>query len=180
MSSETTAVETTVASTTTPVAEAPKTKVAKKAPVTKTAKVAKTVKTAKTTKKVAKKVAKAAPAKAKVAKESSKPATSAVEYGIEKSHDLPWSDKKVAVLKALKSLKAFSAMDAASTKAIAEKAGVKNRDARHYCYHAKAGGLVNVAEVEGVAGYSFYLTAKGVKLDPSAEFKAQQAAKAAK
>lgn len=113
------------------------------------------------------------------ATKAAKPATKG-ESGVERSKDLPWSDKKVAIIKALKALKATSATTAVSGAKIAEKADVTSRDVRHYCYHAKAGGLVELAEVEGVAGYSFYLTAKGAKLDPVKAQKDEQAAKSAK
>lgn len=115
------------------------------------------------------------PAK-KVAKKTS--GTAPAEYGAVKAHDVPWNEKKVTVFKALKGLRATSRQTAVGSAAIAEKGGsITERDARHYCYHAHAAGLVDFVEVEGTRGYQFYLTVKGQKLDPSAEFKAQQAAK---
>lgn len=94
--------------------------------------------------------------------------------GIERDHDLPWNDKKVAIIKALKSLKAFGASSAVSAQDIAKQAKVTNRDVRHYCYHAKVSGLTGVAKTEDVRGYSFHLTAKGAKCDPVAEAKSQK------
>jgi ribosomal protein L7/L12 len=119
----------------------------------------------------AKKAAPKAKPKKAAPKENAK---TTIEYGIEKSHDVPWNDKKVAVIKALKSLKAFGAADARSAKDIAEKASLSTHDVRHYCYHAKVSGLTGVADIEGIRGYAFYLTAKGQKCDPAAELKSQQ------
>jgi len=97
------------------------------------------------------------------------------EYGAEKVADLPWSEKKVKILKALKKL------GEATSNEIAAKAGLNPKDARHYCYHAAAGGLVKFDSHEGEENrYYFQLTAKGQKTDFDAELKAQQAAKAAK
>lgn len=115
----------------------------------------------------------------KTSKKSSKAAAKksdrVIEMGAEKTHDVPWSEKKVKVLTALRKLG-----EATSTQ-IAEKAGVTQRDARHYCYHAAAGGIAKFEHVEGEENkWYFKLTAKGEKMDFAAEFKAQQAAKAAK
>jgi hypothetical protein len=90
---------------------------------------------------------------------------------------LPWHDKKVAVFKALKKAGAVSASTAKAALEIAKLAGCTPRDVLHYVYHAKAARLADVAEVEGIRGYAFHLTAKGAKLDPVAEQKAEQAAK---
>jgi len=95
-------------------------------------------------------------------------------YGIERDHDLPWGETKVVVFKALRALGAKGATNARSAQEIAEKAGVTPRDVRHYCYHGRAGGLTDVAEIEGMRGYGFYLTAKGAKVNPDKEAKAQQ------
>ena len=141
--------------------------------------------TATTTRKATttKKAVKKAPAKKKGVK-ATKKATAAkkapagdAQYGVERDHDLPWNEKKVAVFKALKGLKATTAETACSALKVAEKANVTARDVRHYCYHAMASGLVNVADMQGVKGYAFYLTAKGVKVDPAAELKARKASK---
>lgn len=101
------------------------------------------------------------------------------QFGIERDHDLPWGDKKVALFKALKALKATSEGTAKNVAEIVGKAGdaLDARSVRHYGYHAKAGGLIEVVKVEGVAGYSFYLTAAGAKVNPDAELKAQAKAK---
>lgn len=109
------------------------------------------------------------------------------QYGINRDHDLPWNDKKVAVFKALKSLKAVGKTNAVSAKSVAEKIG-DDFDAtpakaaaavRHYCYHAKAAGLIDAEEgVEGIKGYAFYLTQKGAAVDPVKAHKEQEATKA--
>lgn len=105
------------------------------------------------------------------------------EYGTERSNDLPWNNKKVSIFVALKQLKAISgAMSAVSAKAVAAKATdgkvkISTRDVRHYCYHAKVSGLVGLAEVEDIRGYGFFLTAKGVGLNPTGERKEQDASK---
>lgn len=139
----------------------------KKVPTTKTA----TKATKKATKTVTKKVVKGPAAKANAA-----PA----EHGSERSHDLPWCDKKVTLFKTLKQLKALDAASAVSAKQVVEKSGeaLTGRDVRHYSYHAKAGKLVALAELESGHGYGFYLTKAGAALDPVKEFKAQEAAKA--
>lgn len=94
------------------------------------------------------------------------------EHGVARSHDLPWNEKKVAVFKALKKLKALSSGSARSAKEVATTAGVTTTNVRHYCYHAKASHLTDVVVIEGVSGYSFYLTEKGQAIDPDAELKA--------
>jgi predicted transcriptional regulator len=106
-------------------------------------------------------------------------AKKAAGHGIEREHDLPWNDKKVAIFKALKALGATSAASAKSASEVAKKAGVTERDVRHYTYHAKAAGLTGVVSVEGARGYAYHLTAKGAKLNPATKLKAQQAAKGA-
>jgi hypothetical protein len=87
------------------------------------------------------------------------------QYGVDRDHDLPWNEKKVAVFKALKALKALGAAGAVSAQVVAEKANVSARDVRHYCYHAKAAGLVDVVTMEDVRGYAFCLTKEGAKVD---------------
>lgn len=120
-------------------------------------------------------------AKATVAKKATKAKKSApkaehqVQYGVERDHDLPWNEKKVAVFTAMKKLGAVSVTSSQSATTIAERANVTARDVRHYCYHAKAAGLVDVAKVEDIRGYGFYLTAKGAKIDPKAELKSKRA-----
>jgi len=129
-----------------------------------------------TAKKTAAKAKKATAPKTakKTAKQPATPADNGqAQYGVDRSHDLPWNNKKVAVFKALKSLRATSATDARSAKDVAEKASVTARDVRHYCYHAKAAGLTGVAELDGMHGYGFYLTAKGRNVDPAKALKEQ-------
>lgn len=99
------------------------------------------------------------------AQPKAKPAT----YGVEREHDLPWNDKKVAVFKALAKLGKSVAAD------VAKEAAVTARDVRHYCYHAKAAGLVEVEQAGNE--YRFALTTKGKSVDPAQALKAQQAAK---
>lgn len=122
----------------------------------------------------AKKAEKPAKADKAEAKKSDKPA----EFGVERKKDLPWSDKKVSVLNGLKKLKAFNEQSAKGASEVAEAGGVTTRDVRHYCYHAKAGGLVEVYEaVEGSVGYRFALTAEGRKLDFDKELAKQAKAR---
>jgi len=104
-------------------------------------------------------------------------------YGIEREKDLPWSDKKVSVFKALKALKCFGVDSAKGAADVAAKIGGEADAAlvRHYSYHAKAAGLIEVVKgVEEIRGVAIYLTKKGAALDPVAEFKKQEAEKAAK
>ena len=115
------------------------------------------------------------PAKPKQAKKSRKakttkaqPATN--EYGMERSHDLPWSAKKVAVFKSLRKLSEATAAD------VAKEAKLTARDVRHYAYHAKAAGLIAVKADAG-GHYLFSLTTKGKSVNPDAELKAQEAKK---
>lgn len=104
------------------------------------------------------------------------------KYGIERDHDLPWNDKKVALFKALKTLKATSEQKAVTAQQVVESSGevLATKDVRHYSYHAKAAGLVEVAEVEGVRGYSFFLTTEGAKVNPDKALAQQEKEKAAK
>ena len=126
-------------------------------------------------KKSGKKAAKAAAKKPAKAAKAAKPASSNGEgkFGIDRDHDLPWNDKKVAIFKAMKKMGAVGATAARSAVDIAERAQVTSRDVRHYCYHAKAAGLVGVHEMAEIRGYGFALTAKGEKIDPVAELKEQ-------
>ena len=103
-------------------------------------------------------------------------------FGVTRAHDVPWSEKKVALFKALTKLSAFNKTDARGATDIIKASGetLNGRDVRHYSYHAKAAGLVEVVEgAEGVHGYAFYLTAKGQKVDPAAELKKKLDAKKA-
>lgn len=136
---------------------------------------------------VAKNAAKTAPTPTKKVAAKKAPVQKAAaeekgQFGVERDHDVPWNDKKVALFKALKALKAFNEGSGKAVGEVVAKAGdaLSNRDVRHYSYHAKAAGLIDVVKVEGVSGYCFFLTAAGAKIDPVAELKAQNAAKAAK
>lgn len=113
----------------------------------------------------------------KPAAKKAKPTATKGESGMDRSHDVPWSDKKVTVFKALKQCKAIGATNAVSAVKLAEKSGLVARDIRHYCYHAKAAGLVGVATIEDIRGYGFYLTAKGAAINPTEAQKAEQKAK---
>jgi hypothetical protein len=150
-----------------------KTKPAKAEKASKAEKPAKVTKPVKAEKVKADKAAK--PAKA------SKPAADGFKpHGVERAKDVAWTEKKVAVFKALKALKAVNA-DAAvtATQLITKDANLTGRDVRHYCYHAKAAGLTGIVKLEGQAGYGFYLTKSGLAVDPAKELKArhQKAAK---
>lgn len=104
------------------------------------------------------------------------------EAGVERSKDLPWNEKKVAVFKLLKNPKLNGGEGTAKEISDLSHGKLTARDVRHYCYHAKAGGLVKIEEAvegEGIA-YRFSLTASGRKIDPEAAFKAQQEARKTK
>jgi len=131
---------------------------------------------------VSKKTTKATKVKATKAKATStkKKAASNGEHGVARSSDLLWTEKKVALFQALKAMRATTPGKAVSGKAVAAKAGINTRDVRHYSYHAKATGLVEVVTVENIRGYGFYLTAAGAKVNPAAELKAAKASKPSK
>jgi hypothetical protein len=123
--------------------------------------------------KAPKKAAKAKPAEAPATDAAAKPAA---EYGVERSKDLPWNEKKVAVFKALRNPKLNGGEGTA--KEVAELGtNLTPRDVRHYCYHAKAAGLVKVENVDGNK-YHFSLTAKGKAIDPDTALAEQLASKA--
>lgn len=88
---------------------------------------------------------------------------SAGEFGMERSSDVPWCEKKGVLLKTLFDGGASDALSAMSTAEVVDSSGLSGRDVRHYGYHAKAGGLVDVATIEGKRGYCFFLTEKGVE-----------------
>lgn len=94
----------------------------------------------------------------------------AKEYGVKRSHDLPWDNKKARIFRALKKLGATRSTNACSTQDVAAKAEVTSQDVRHYCYHAMAAQLVGIVKQEGIRGYAFHLTAKGAKTIPNSEF----------
>lgn len=104
------------------------------------------------------------------------------ESGVERSHDLPWNEKKVLVFKLLKSSKLPGGSGSAKQLVDLSNGKLTGRDVRHYCYHAKAGGLVKVEEAaEGQGtGYVFSLTAAGRKIEPEQAFKSQQEARKSK
>lgn len=134
------------------------------------------VKAAVVEKKSGKKAVKA-PAK-KAARSESGPAN----YGMDRTKDLPMSEKKAKLLKTLKKL------GEADSKHLADAAGLSGRDVRHYGYHARAGGLIEINQYEhdeatGFGGgnkYYFKLTAAGKKLDIDKELAAVNAKKAEK
>lgn len=120
-------------------------------------------------------------------KDSKKPAAKKAvernaEYGMEKSKDLPMCEKKALVLKAIRKL------GEADTQTICKATGLSGRDVRHYAYHAKAGGLVDVKQYErdeekdfgGSNKYYFSLTTAGKKMDVEKELAALAAKKAEK
>lgn len=110
-------------------------------------------------------------------KRSAQPSVSDDFPGAYREKDVPWCSKKVAIFKALKALKATSFQSAKTAKVVAKKAKVAPRDVAHYCYHARAAGLVALDRQEGVKGYVFWLTIKGAKVDPIKVLKDQQAKK---
>ena len=132
------------------------------------------------TKKLAKK-ARATNGKPK-AKKAAKKAKGPAESGVERSKDLPWSEKKVALFKALKHPKLNGGIGTAEQLVKLSNGKLTGRDVRHYAYHAKAGGLVKVEEAgEGEGrGYVFSLTAKGRAVDGEALLKERNAARKAK
>ena len=98
------------------------------------------------------------------------------QSGVKREHDLPWSAKKVAVFKALRSPK-LKGGEGSAAELIKVNPKLTGRDIRHYCYHGAAGGLVAVVpHEEGEAnGYRFKLTAKGRTIDPDKALAEQQA-----
>jgi hypothetical protein len=119
------------------------------------------------------------PKEGKEPKEVKTPARKGVgetgESGIVRFKDLPWNEKKVALFKALKELKATSPARAVSAKVVMDhNPDLSGRDVRHYSYHAKAAGLIEIEKVEKVPGYSFYLTEAGVAINPDKELAKQR------
>lgn len=127
------------------------------------------------TKAAPKSAKKAAPKAAKAAKKAPKaankaPAAKAVKDAPKTSADkgVLWSEKRVTIVKAMRKLGATSAATAKSAAAIAEKAGCKVSDVKHYCYYKQQlvqYGFVKIAtaESENQRGLAYYLTAAGVK-----------------
>lgn len=80
--------------------------------------------------------------------------------------DVKFGDKKLAIFKAMRTLKASGkSINARSSSEIAAKAKVTSHQVLHYCYHAMAGKLVRMTQIEGKRGNCFYLTKKGAALD---------------
>lgn len=103
------------------------------------------------------------------------------QYGIERTHDLPWGPKKIKIFQVLQAARAYTPDSALAASKVAEKAGVTNRDVRHYCYHAKAADLIGLSVPEsGGKAYNFYLTKNGQFIDPVEELRKQEEAKALK
>lgn len=129
----------------------------------------------------AKKASKKAAKKAPAAKKAAKKAAGDVKYGHERDKDLPWSEKKVQVFKALRSPKLKEGAGKTADLVAVSNGKLTARDVRHYCYHAKAAGLVKIEEVAEGDGTGFYfsLTAKGKAIDPDKAFKDQQEARKA-
>src|SRR3990172_2876761 len=100
-------------------------------------------------------------------KKNSVSSNSSAHYGVERAKDLPWCEKKVILFKILKKLGEATAAEVAS----ASNGKLTNTNVRHYGYHAKAGGLVEVQSYEldkktgkgGENKYYFRLTAAGKK-----------------
>lgn len=86
--------------------------------------------------------------------------------GIYREFDMPWCEKKGKIFAALIALKATNAATAQSSKAVADAAGVTERDVRHYCYAAACKGVeaTGVHSVEGMRGYGFSITPAGVAM----------------
>lgn len=99
------------------------------------------------------------------------------KFGVERDKDLPWCPKKIALFKALKAMRATSPDTAKPVKDVAARAELTARDVRHYAYHARAGGLADVADMEGSRGHCVYLTAKGTAVDLAAAAKAFEKAR---
>jgi hypothetical protein len=62
------------------------------------------------------------------------------EYGAQRSKDLPWSVKKVAIFRALRRLY-WRGQGQVAMAELAAEAELRPVDARHYSYHGAAGGL---------------------------------------
>lgn len=124
-------------------------------------------KVVKANKKAAKKTApvkgakKAKPVAAKVFNEG-------LGYGMERAHDVPMCQKKADLLTILKKIGEGSVADIVA----ASNGKLKAVDVRHYGYHARAGGLVEInrypLDDKGFGGdnkWYFKLSKAGAKLD---------------
>lgn len=87
------------------------------------------------------------------------------EYGLVRRADLPWDQRKLTLFRALRSLKATSPATAATTSQLVDESGLSAQHVRHYCYHAIAGNLCQMEKEAGTAGYKFYLTKEGQKIN---------------
>lgn len=119
-----------------------------------------------TTAKVEKKAPRVRKATAKEEKKAPAPAPVAKKAKGEKKSI--WSPKRIAVMKALRSLKATAAHSGKSADEVAKKSGLTVADVKHYLYKnqkiAKA-GYIKTALLEGARDFVYYLTASGAKVD---------------
>ncbi len=79
-----------------------------------------------------------------------------------------WNERRIAIVKALKALKAVSGPDAQTAEKVAEKAGVETQDVKHFCYKRNelcTQGYTSTASLEGTRLLGYFLTEKGLKLD---------------
>ena len=86
------------------------------------------------------------------------------EWGVMRQHDLPLDKKKVKIIRALVALNATTREVAKPSAEIASRAGVSERDVRHYCYHAQAGGIVDVCQRAYGTGHGFAFSVLGAEL----------------
>lgn len=113
----------------------------------------------KTTKAPAKKAAKAPAKKAPVKKSAPAPAAEKKEGGVK------WSEKRLAVIRGMKKIRATSPTAARTAADIAGVCGLEEKDIKHYCYYKEqlaTNGYVGVAKVEDQKRLCYYLTAKGM------------------
>jgi len=83
--------------------------------------------------------------------------------------DMSPTQRRLAVIKAMRKIGAVSATTAATADLLAEKSGLTRFDVYGQLYHAnplQKNGFVKQVQVEGVRGLSYHLTAKGQKSDP--------------
>jgi hypothetical protein len=85
------------------------------------------------------------------------------QYGSVRAKDLPWCPKKVAIFKALQAAQVAGPESAVTMAELAGLAGVRPVDARHYTYHAAAGGLcVLLPNPAAPRSYVVHLTPAGL------------------
>ncbi len=83
-----------------------------------------------------------------------------------------WTEKRVAIVKAMKALRAFDGTTSKPAAKIAEKSGLTEQDVKHYCYKENdlvKEGFVKIADVEGQPVYGYYLSAKGQSAEAKVE-----------